>query len=382
MAIYLDYNATTPLHETVLDAMLPWLASAHGNPSSVHTFGRKARVAIDNAREQIAQTIHAHPSQIIFTSGGTEANNFVIKGMLPTSPSKAYMAVSAIEHASVLYPAADLIQQGWQIQYLPVNAQGQVMTQNLQLHPDTCLVSTMLANNETGVIQDVAALADVTVASQAALHIDASQAIGKLPVDFTASRAQFMTLSAHKFYGPQGIGALVTDKTHSLKPLLQGGGQEKGLRGGTENVANIVGFGCAAELVQQHLTSRIEHMQTLRSTLEQGLRDISGLHIIAPHAERLPNTVMVTLQGFTGETLLMELNRKGFAVSSGSACHSEKTEPSHVLLAMGISAQAAQSAIRISLGIHNTQQDIQAFITALHQLVAHLSNLVPSDLAV
>lgn len=368
MPVYLDNNATTPLDARVLEAMLPWLQGAHGNASSVHQAGRYARAALDTARQQVAELVNAHPSQVIFTSGGTEANNMIIKGTAAYY-SAGTVAVSAIEHASVLTAADSLKRWGWQVQSLAVDADG-IVCRPLALAADTRLVSVMMANNETGVLQPVTEIAEQVRQHGALMHTDASQAAGKMPVDFRASGAHFMTLSAHKFYGPQGIGAVIMDKAQELQPLLHGGGQEKGLRGGTENIAAIVGFGCAAALAKAELAERTAHCQQLRHALEAQLQQISGVQILAETAPRLANTVMMTVQGFRGETVLMGLDRKGIAASSGSACHSEHVEPSHVLLAMGITPDAALSAIRISLGKQNTVADVDQLIAALTQLIA------------
>ncbi|ALG67582.1 cysteine desulfurase family protein [Beggiatoa leptomitoformis] len=368
MGIYLDYNATTPLDPRVLEVMLPYLQTIHGNASSVHHFGRRVRTAIDHAREQVANLVNAHPSNIIFTSSGTEANNLALKGTACHAEVGRLM-ISRIEHASLYTPALSLERQGWIVDYLPVDNTGRVKQDYLTIPPDTRLVSVMTANNETGVIQPIADIAEYCRTHNIVFHTDASQAIGKIPVDFTATGANLMTLSGHKFYAPLGSGALITDKTTLLEPLLHGGGQEKGLRGGTENVAAIVGLGKAAELATDELEKRQRHTRQLRDTLETLLHTLSSVNIFAESVERLPNTLMISVAGFTGETILMGLDRLGFAVSSGSACHSEKTEPSHVLMAMGIDATTAKSAIRISLGNQNTPEDIQQFYQALKQQI-------------
>ncbi|EIJ44040.1 cysteine desulfurase family protein [Beggiatoa alba B18LD] len=368
MGIYLDYNATTPLDPRVLEAMLPYLQQLHGNASSVHHYGRRVRAAIDHAREQVANLVNAHPSQIIFTSGGTEANNLALKGTA-CHVDIGRILISRIEHASLYTPALSLERQGWTVDYLPVDDLGRVKQDYLNIPPDTRLISVMTANNETGVIQPIQPIANYCQTHRIVFHTDASQAVGKIPIDFAAMGVNLMTLSGHKFYAPLGCGVLITDKTTLLEPLLHGGGQEKGLRGGTENIPAIVGLGKAAELVCDELEQRQRHTRQLRDQLETLLHTLPSVKILAEHAERLPNTLMITVAGFTGETLLMGLDRLGFAVSSGSACHSEKTEPSHVLLAMGIDPINAKSAIRISLGIHNTLEDIQQFYQALKKQI-------------
>jgi cysteine desulfurase len=366
MPVYLDHNATTPLDPRVLEAMLPYLTVHHGNPSSTHRFGRAARAAIDRAREQVAALVNAHPGQVVFTSGGTEANNQAIKGMAPIA-RKAGVAIGATEHPSVAEPAASLKAAGWPVTVLPVDRDGRVRgdaAESLRsLRP--ALVSVMWANNETGVIQDIAALAAQARAGGAWLHTDAVQAAGKIEVDFAASGAHLMSLSAHKINGPKGVGALIVDGAVELQPLLHGGGQEKDRRSGTENVAGIVGFGAAAELARARVAEYGSRVRKWRERLESELSALGGIEIFGARAERLPNTVCFGTAGVDGETLLLNLDRGGIAVSSGSACASRHREPSPVLRAMGIEADLALSAIRVSLGHDSTGQDIETFVAAL-----------------
>ena len=366
MPVYLDHNATTPLDPRVLEAMLPYLTVHHGNPSSTHRFGRVARAAIDRAREQVAALINAHPSQVVFTSGGTEANNLAIKGVAAASVT-GYVAIGATEHPSVAEPAASLKESGWKVTVMPVDQDGRLPSSTAEslrsLRPK--VVSVMWANNETGVIQDIAALGAQARACGALLHTDAVQAAGKIEVDFTASGAHLMSLSAHKINGPKGVGALIVDGAVEMKPLLHGGGQEKDKRSGTENVAGIVGFGAAAELARGRMTDYASRARELRVRLESELSGIGGIEIFGARAERLPNTACFGTAGVDGETLLLNLDRSGVAVSSGSACASQHREPSPVLRAMGIEADLALSAIRVSLGHDSTEQDIEAFVAAL-----------------
>lgn len=381
MPIYFDHNATTPLDPRVLEAMLPYLAdAAYGNPSSVHRYGRAARQALDTAREQVAALVGVQAMQLTFTSGGTEANNLALKGFAARHP-RARLLVSAIEHAAVIEPAQVLATQGLAVGMIPVNGQGRVEPSALDAllrAGNTGLVSVMQANNETGVVQDIPTIAERVRAAGGVLHCDAVQAAGKLPLDFGASGAHLMTISAHKIYGPRGIGALVVDKTLELEPLQHGGGQEKGLRGGTENLAAIVGFGIAAELARQELASRVEHARGLRDRLETGLRELPGTVIFGDGAERLSNTLQFGTPGFESETLLMSLDRKGIAVSSGSACHSGKTEPSHVLMAMGVERSLALSAIRVSLGQKNTSEEVDRFLEVFRGIVQGISAAMPN----
>ncbi len=368
--IYLDHNATTPLDERVLEAMMPYLTSCYGNPSSLYRAGRLARGAIETAREQVAALVGAHPSQLIFTSGGTEANNLALKGLAASLPMGT-VAVGATEHPSVLETAKALQTPGWSIRTITVDQNGRMDRAALHrtISDDVRFASIMLANNETGVIQDVASLAEILHAHNVLFHCDATQAAGKIPVDFSSCGAHLMSLSGHKLYGPKGVGALVIDRAVVLETLLHGGGQEKGLRGGTENVAAIVGFGRAAEIALAEMEPRSRHLFTLKERLERGLSTIPAVRIFAQQAERLPNTVQFGVSGTDGEMLLMEFDRRGIAISSGSACASGGREPSHVLLAMGIEPSLARSAIRVSLGVSNSEQDIARFLGVLQELV-------------
>ncbi|MGH8372874.1 MAG: cysteine desulfurase family protein [Gammaproteobacteria bacterium] len=370
MSVYLDHNATSPLDARVLDAMLPWLRGVQGNPSSVHHPGRAAHTALEVARKQVAALINAEASQVIFTGGGTEADNLALKGVCAGAP-RGQLLISAVEHTAVQGPADALGADGWQVQRIPVDATGRVDIKALDalLMKDVKLVSVMLANNETGVIQDVKTIAGMVHAHGALMHTDAIQAAGKLPVDFAALGVDLMTLSAHKLNGPRGIGALVVSKTLTLKPLIDGGGQEHGYRGGTENLAGIVGFGKAAELAREELDARITHLRTLREQFEKGLVTLPGISIFAQAAERLPNTVQIGVSGFEGEAMVMELDRLDIAVSSGSACHSGSGKPSHVLKAMGLDDVTARSAVRISFGIENTPADVDKLLTALQHIL-------------
>jgi cysteine desulfurase len=369
MASYLDNNATTPLHDEVFAAMQPHMQLA-GNASSLHRYGRVQRDAIEQARQQVAALVDARPEQVVFTSGGTEANNLAIKGVAAKLNARR-VAISATEHMSVIEPAQSLIAAGCALDMIGVDAAGRVNPDHLQqcLRADTALVSVMAANNETGVLQDIATLAAMARERGIWFHSDASQAAGKLELSFAKSGAHAMTLSAHKLYGPQGAGALIIDSRLPITAILHGGAQEKRLRAGTENVAAIAGFGKAAELAARELEMRAQHTQTLRDALEVELRKFSTISIFAEHAQRLPNTTQFGVAGFDGETLLMQLDRKGIAVSSGSACTSGKTEPSHVLKAMGVEREYALGAVRVSFGMQNCQQDVHALLQALRSIL-------------
>ena len=377
-SVYFDHNATTPIDPEVLDAMLPWLSGQFGNASSRHEFGRAARKAIDEARNRVAAAVGAHATEIVFTSGGSEANNLFVKGA-GAFLKPGLLAFSAIEHPCVIKPAEQLARRGWILHKLPVDSEGRVDKQAFcdVLSLDPKLVSVMLANNETGVLQNVPELASMAQASGTLFHTDGVQALGKIPVDFRSLNAcgvHALTLSAHKIGGPKGAGALVLDKRVEIEPLIAGGGHERGLRSGTENVAAIVGFGVASELAAQRLADSSRHFAELRNRLEQGLVSL-GARLFGAGAERLPNTSYFSLPNLDGETLVAYLDRSGFAVASGAACASANPEPSHVLQAMGVGAEVARGAVRVSLGAANTLAEIDDFLVSLRDTVLKLQRL-------
>jgi cysteine desulfurase len=379
---YLDYNATTPVFPEVLAAMLPYFSQQHGNASSRHEYGRAARRAIDEARQRVAYAVGAHPTEVIFTSGGSEANNLFIKGAAALLPP-GVVALSAIEHPCVREPAKSLRRRGWRVREIAVDAECRLASADFQaaLAEQPALISVMCANNETGTVQDV-----VTLAGQAArqlqqrgawFHTDAVQALGKIALDFrvlNAAGVHAMSLSAHKLGGPKGAGALVIDKRVDLAPLVDGGGHERGLRSGTENVPAIVGFGLACEIVQRDLAQASSRLRGLRARLERGLVT-QGATIFAAAAERLPNTIYFSLAGIDGETLVARLDRAGYAVASGAACSAANPEPSHVLLAMGIDPAVARGAVRVSLGRNNTADEVAGFLRTLSATVSQLQGL-------
>jgi len=376
--VYFDHNATTALKPVVLEAMLPWLSQQFGNASSRHEHGRAARRAVDEARNKVAVALGAHPTEIVFTSGGSEANNLFIKGAAACL-KPGLLAVSAIEHPCVIKPAEQLVRRGWRLHKLAVDADGRVDASEYQsvLQQSPKLISVMLANNETGVIQDVAALAAEARRVGACFHTDAVQAVGKIAVDFRALNAagvQAMSVSAHKIGGPKGVAALVLDKRVELEPLIAGGGHERGLRSGTENVAAIVGFGVACELAVQGLDGKRSRLLAQRARLEQGLSAM-GATLFGVVAERLPNTLYFALADIDGETLVGMLDRAGYAVASGAACSSANPEPSHVLRAMGVASELARGAVRVSLGDGNTAEQIEDFLLTLQDTVSKLRRL-------
>ena len=374
-SIYFDHNATTVLDSRVLARMLPWLEMQTGNPTSRHIYGRSARDAIEYARGQVAEACGAYASQVIFTSCGTEANNFAVKGIAANRP-KMQILSSKIEHPCVTRPALAMQALGSISRQIDVNANGQLDLAQLteQLNIPTSLVSVMLANNETGVIQDLASVAELARTAGAFTHTDAVQALGKIKLNFTDLNVHAMTISSHKIHGPQGAAALILDKRLDIQPLLHGGGQERGLRSGTENIAAIIGFGAACELAATNTQGFITHTLALRGQLERGLAQMN-VTIFGGQEARLSNTSFFSIGGIEGETLVMALDRKNFAVASGSACSSDSTEPSHVLLAMGVDADVARGAVRVSFGEKNTSQEVAEFLATLQDEILRLKQL-------
>lgn len=376
--VYFDHNATTPLDPCVLEGMLPYLSVHYGNASSRHEYGRAARRAIDEARQRVALAVGAHPTEVVFTSGGSEANNLFIKGTAALS-APGVVAISAIEHPCVREPTRQLVRSGWRLREIAVDDNCRVASADFHavLEERPALISVMLANNETGAVQDIGSLAAQARPTRAWFHTDAVQAFGKRPLNFRSlndAGVHAVTLSAHKLGGPKGAGALVVDKRVELQPLIAGGGHERGLRSGTENVAAIVGFGLAAELAVARLDTREMQLATLRKELEAGLM-AQGATIFAGAAERLSNTSYFAFAGIDGETLVGKLDRAGFAVAAGAACSSANPQPSHVLLAMGVPSSLARGAVRVSLGSDNTASQVRDFFTALNTTIAQLKGL-------
>ena len=373
--IYFDHNATTPIAEPVFEAMLPFLRDEFGNASSRHELGTRAREAVERAREQVAAAVGVQPVQVVFTSGGTEANNLFVKGVARRR-KPARLAISAIEHPGDLEPARLLAKSGWAMTEIGADSDGVIRLADLTLalEQPTAAVSIMLANNETGVIQPVRRAADLARAAGAAMHTDAVQAFGKLPLRFADLGVDAMTLSSHKIYGPKGAGALVVDKRLDLAPLLAGGGHERGMRSGTENVAAIVGFGAAAELASVLTDSYRDHVVPLRERLEAGLVE-RGARIFGANADRVPNTSYFAFADVEGETLVIQLDGAGFATASGAACSSHHTGPSHVLLAMGVEPALATRAVRVSLGRGNSEQEVDLFLAALDAILGRLQRM-------
>lgn len=372
---YLDWNATSPLDPAVREAMLPWLDARFGNASSRHEYGRQARAVIDEARAKVAAAVGAHATEVVFTSGGSEANNLFIKGAAACR-KPGLIAVSAIEHPCVREPARQLQRAGWTLREIAVDAAGRIVPADWNEVLDTrpALVSVMLANNETGVLQAIDRLAPEAGRAGAWFHTDAVQALGKIAVDFRALGVHGMTVSAHKIGGPLGAGALILNKRVELAPLIAGGGQERGLRSGTENVAAIVGFGVACERAIARVDAEARRLAALRERLEASLAGL-GARIFSLEADRLPNTSFFAIDGIDGETLVAKLDRAGFACASGSACSSANPEPSHTLLAMGVEAGFARNAVRVSLGRDTTADDIERFTAGFARQVQELRQM-------
>lgn len=370
MTIYFDHNATTPLHPGVFEAMRPWLTERHANASSLHRGGREARAAVDHARAQVAELAGAQPGQVVFTGGGTEADNLAVQGIAGMRGDAA-LVISPIEHPAVTEAAEARAARGARLERVAVDAEGRVDLVDLERRlaaGDVALVSVMAANNETGVIQDVPAIARLARAAGAWFHTDAVQAVGKHGFDFAASGAHAASLSSHKIKGPKGVGALLVDKQLDIDAVMRGGGHEQGLRSGSYNVAGIVGFGAAAERLAAARDAETAHMRALRDELEVGLDALPGITRFSAGAERLANTCQFAVPGYDGEGLLMLLDREDIAVSSGSACAAGSGEPSPVLLAMGVDPAVAQGAIRVSLGPDNSRDEIQHFLLVLGRL--------------
>ncbi|MDI6642039.1 MAG: cysteine desulfurase NifS [Elusimicrobiota bacterium] len=389
--IYIDYNSTTPLHPEALKAMLPYLQDVYGNPSSIHWYGQQAHKALEDAREKVAKLISADPSEIVFTSGGTESNNFAIKGV--TSALKKFgnhIITSQIEHHAVLNPCEYLKNEGFKVSFISVDKYGIVDLDELKksITDDTILVTIMYANNEVGTIQPIGEIGKIiseinkrrveSGKQKIYFHTDAVQCVGKIPVDVKLLSVDLLSLSAHKIYGPKGIGALYIRKGTKIQPIIHGGHHEKNRRAGTENLPGIVGFGKACEIAQNNMEKESQHLTKLRDKLWDGIsKKIEFVHMNGHPQQRLPNTLNVSFEFIEGESLLLNLDLKGIAASTGSACTSRTLEPSHVLTAMGVNPAVAQSSIRFSLGMYNTEKDIDYILEVLPEIVNRLRAMSP-----
>ena len=377
--IYLDNAASTQIHKDVLDLMLPYLKEQYGNPSSIHRYGRLARKAIEKARKQIALLINADPSEILITSGGTESNNTVLNGItMKNTPNK--IITSLIEHDAVLEPCRKLTQNGMIVDYLPVNRFGKINPLELKnrLTDDTCLVSIMFGNNEVGTVQQISEIAKICNEQKIPFHTDAIQAVGKIPIDVKKLGIDLLSISSHKLHGPKGIGALYIKNGTNIDPMILGGGQELGLRSGTENVANIVGFGKACEIAKNNLNENIFYVKKLRDILvERVLHEIPSVTLNGDPQSRLPNNAHFTFLGVNGEDLIIKLDEHGIAASTGSACSVNTQRASHVLQAMGFSHEQITGSLRLTIGIFNNEKEIEQTIDSLKIIVEELRSFSP-----
>ncbi|HKQ86266.1 MAG TPA: cysteine desulfurase family protein [Candidatus Acidoferrales bacterium] len=381
MSIYLDHNATTPVDPAVLEAMLPFLRDDFANASSVHSPGQRARAAVDQARESVAALIGARPSEIVFTSGGTEADNLAILGVIKASNAANKHVISTlIEHHAVLQTCQALEKEGVAVTYIAPDASGIISPDSLRraLRAETVLVSVMHANNELGTIQPVEEIGRIAQEGQIPFHVDAVQSAGKLPIDVREIGADLLSLSAHKFYGPKGVGALYVRSGSSIEPIFRGGQHERGLRPGTENVPGIVGMGKAAELARQHLAEDSARIAALRDRFESAMYEsVPGIRTNGESARRVCNTTNITVPGASGESLVIALDLQGIACSTGAACSSGAIEPSHVLLAIGLGDDEARSSVRFSLGRTTTAAEIDHAIALIPPVVERLRALSP-----
>jgi cysteine desulfurase len=382
--IYFDHNATTPVEPEVLEAMLPFLSGEYGNASSIHTFGQKARAAVETAREQVASLIGARPQEIVFTSGGTEADNHAIFGIVEAATGdRKHVITTAIEHEAVLNTCQALEKRGVTVTYLAVDREGRIdlnaLRSALREHPETALITVMHANNELGTVQALEEIGQIAAAADVYFHTDAVQSAGKIPIDVKVMGIDLLSLSGHKLYAPKGIGALFIHGGTRLRQLLYGGHHQRGFRPGTENVAGIVGLGKAAAIAEKSLAHDSQRVGALRDTLERGLlQRVRDSHANGSGAPRTPNTTNIMFPGIEGEALVIALDLKGLACSTGAACSSGAVEPSHVLTAIGLPADEARASLRFSLGRHTTPEQIDFALQAVPAAVDQLRELSPT----
>lgn len=376
--IYLDHAATTPLDRRVLEAMLPYLTTEYGNASSIYTLGRHAMQAIDRSREQIADVLSCRPTEIAFTGCGSESDNLAIKGVAYAAQKKGnHIVTSAIEHHGILHTCQYLERFGFHVTYLPVDDYGRVDPDDVgrAITDQTTLVSIMYANNEVGTIEPVAEIGRVCRERKIPFHVDAVQAGGALPLDVVELQVDLLSLAAHKFYGPKGVGILYVRQGVRILPQLQGGSQERGRRAGTENVAGIVGAATALRLAYDELPEITPRLIALRDRLIAGILTIPGSHLTGHPTDRLPNNASFCFEGVEGESILLSLDLQGIAASTGSACTSGSADPSHVLLAMGLPVELAHGSLRLTLGKDNTDEDVDIVLEALPSVIEKLCTL-------
>jgi len=376
--IYLDNNATTQLDPSVIEEMLPFLKEHYGNPSSGYAFAARARKALDFARERLTALLGCEPSEIVFTSGGTESNNAVISSALQSDPRGKHVVTSAVEHSAVLGPCQDLTKRGCEVTFVGVDRDGNVDLAELEaaIRPETALVSMMWANNETGVLFPVDQIAEICRAKGVLFHTDAVQAVGKIPIRLRDTVINFLSLSAHKFHGPKGVGALYVNRRTRFQPLIVGGGQENGRRGGTENVGSIAGLGKAAERAAEYLPQEQTQVRAMRDRFEKAiLQSVNGASVNGARAARLPNTTSFLFEGIESPAALLLLDRHHICCSAGSACRTGSQEASHVLRAMNSSSDGARRSLRFSLGRFNSESQIDRAIEIVPKVVEKLRQL-------
>lgn len=379
--IYMDHNATTPLHPEALDAMLPFLKDNFGNPSSIHWAGRGVKKYIDEAREKAANLLNADPSEIVFTGGGSEGDNLAIKGVVNVLKKKSnHIITTQVEHPAVLTTCQYMEKRGCKVTYLPVDHDGMIDLDDLRdsITKKTVLISIMYANNETGTLFPIKEVGEIAADNGIVFHTDAVQAVGKIPIDVKDLNVDLLSLSGHKLYGPKGIGCLYVKKGTPLVPLIHGGHQEGGRRAGTEDIPGIVGLGKACEIVNRDMESQLKHITKLRDRLYKGIIDkLDHVKLNGHPVNRIPNTLNLSFEFIEGESLLLNLDLEGIAVSSGSACTSGSLKPSHVLTAMDITPEIAQGSLRFSLGLGNTEEDVEHVLGVLPEIVNRLRSMSP-----
>ena len=381
--VYADHAATTAVTDTALAAMLPHFTRDYGNPSSLYRFAQEGKTHLEEARAQVAACLNAKPEEVYFTSGGTEADNWALRGVTELMALKGkktgHIITTAIEHHAILHTAQWLEKQGYEVTYLPVDGDGLVDPAAVEgaIRPDTILISVMAANNEIGTIQPIAEIGAIAKAHKVLFHTDAVQAVGHIPVDVEAWNVDLLSLSGHKFGGPKGIGALYMKKPLRLPALIQGGGQEKGRRSGTENVPGAVGMAAALKEAVDHLAQESARLSALRDKLIAGLSVLPYTRLTGHPVKRLPGTASFVFEGVEGEALLLHLDAKGICASSGSACSSASLDPSHVLLSIGLPHAIAHGSLRLSLGAENTEEDVDYILKEVPAVVAYLREMSP-----
>ncbi|KAF0121166.1 MAG: cysteine desulfurase [bacterium] len=379
--IYMDHNATTPLHPEALDAMLPFLKDNFGNPSSIHWAGRGVKKYIDEAREKVANLLNADPFEIVFTAGGSESDNLAIKGVANVLKKKTnHIITTQVEHPAVLTTCQYMEKRGCKVTYLPVDHDGMIDLDELRdsITNKTVLISIMYANNETGTLFPIKEIGEIAADNGIVFHTDAVQAAGKIPIDVKDLKVNLISLSGHKLYAPKGIGCLYVKKGTSLVPLIHGGHQEGGRRAGTENTPGIVGLGKACEIANRDMESQLKRITKLRDRLYKGIIDkLDHVKLNGHPVNRIPNTLNLSFEFIEGESLLMNLDMEGVAVSSGSACTSGSLKPSPVLMAMAVPSEIAQGSLRFSLGLGNTEEDVEYVLGVLPEIVNRLRSMSP-----